>query len=61
MRKVKCVMETVEDGMERWVKCGMRKFAYVVDRLSIVNSGECSCCTVVVRCNLIKFEQVFCN
>ena len=34
----------------------MRKFAYVGDRLSIVNSGEWACCTVVVRSNLIKFE-----
>jgi len=45
-----------KDGVERWVKCGMRKFAYVGDRLSIVNSGEWACCTVVVRSNLIKFE-----
>ena len=51
---VKCGMETVE----RW--CGtvgkVRKSAYVCDRLSIVNSGEWACCTVVVRSNLIKFE-----
>jgi len=38
------------------VKFGMRKFAYVGDRLSIVNSGEWACCIVVVRSNLIKFE-----
>ena len=38
------------------VKCGMRKFAYVGDRLSIVNSGKWACYTVVVRTNLIKFE-----
>ena len=37
------------------VKCGMRKFAYVGDRLSIVNSGEWACCTVVVRSNLMYF------
>ena len=47
--------------MERW--CGtvskMRNAeicVHVGDRLSIVNSGEWACCTVVVRSNLIKFE-----
>ena len=56
MLKVKCVMETVERWCGTVVKCGMRKFAYVGDRLSIVNSGEWACCTVVVRSNFIKFE-----
>ena len=59
MRKVKCVMETVE----RW--CGtvgkVRNAEICVcravgDRLSIVNSGEWACCTVVVGSNLIRFE-----
>jgi len=36
-----------KDGVERWVKCVMRKFAYVGDRLSIVNSCEWACCTLV--------------
>ena len=56
MRKVKCVMETVE----RW--CGtvgkVRNAEICVCRrsFSIVNSGEWTCCTVVVRSNFIKFE-----
>ena len=33
------------------VKCGMRKFAYVGDRLS----SEWAFCTVVVRSNLMYF------
>ena len=46
---------------KRWVKCRMRKFAYVGDRLSIINSCKWACYTVVVRTNLIKFENVFCD
>ena len=46
--------------MERWVKCVMRKYAYVGDRLSIVNSCEWACCTLVVSWfNCIKSEYVF--
>jgi len=55
-------METVEGGVERWVKCVMRKFAYVGGRLStesIVNSCEWACCILVVRFNCIKSEYVF--
>ena len=61
---VKCGMWNAEwklwkDGVEWWVKCVMRKFVYVGDRWSIVNSCEWACCTLVVRFNGMKSEYVF--
>jgi len=35
MRKVNAEWKLWKDSVERWVKCVMRKFAYVGDRLSI--------------------------
>jgi len=56
MWKVKCGMETIwklwKDGVEWWVKCVMRKFSYVGDRLCVVNSCEWACCTLVHICDL---------